>query len=229
MARLARLVVPGLAHLVVQRGHSGQSVFADTNDQQAYLNAVREAAASEAVQVHAWALLPTEVRLLLTPQAEPALGRFMQAVGRRYVSAYNRRHGRAGTLWDGRFRAAVVQPGLLCLLALRWVDGASAADAHTSTSTSTSTSATQRLGGPRDAWLTDPPEYWQLGNTPFEREAAYGQLLTLGLPPAEVAALCNAALASKALGTAAFLKGLGAAVQQRQTARPRGRPRRTPG
>jgi putative transposase len=190
MARLPRLALPGLAHLVIQRGHNGQTVFADATDREAYRAALAAASAVEPVRVHAWALLPTEVQLLATPTEPGALSRFMQAVNRRYVNAFNRRHGRSGTVWDGRFRAAVVEPGPLRLQALVLIDSAAASD----------TSAGQRLGGPRDPVLADPPEYWALGNTPFDREAAYRALLADGLPAATAAALRRAALGGWAAG-----------------------------
>jgi hypothetical protein len=56
-------------------------------------------------------LQPSEVLLLLTPATATALGALMQGLGRRYGAAFNRRHGRRGTLWAGRFRTAVVQAG----------------------------------------------------------------------------------------------------------------------
>ncbi|MBE0550719.1 MAG: transposase, partial [Rubrivivax sp.] len=193
MARLPRLVVSGQAHLLIQRGHSGAPVFTDDVDRAAYLAALRETAASERVQLHAYALLRAEVQLLATPAEPLALSRLMQALGRRYVAAHNRRHGRSGTLWDGRFRCGVVEPGATRLQALCLVDGASADPGVTS--------AAQRLGGPREALLSDPPEYWQLGNTPFEREAAYRTLLDTGLPPAAATSLRRAAPGGWAAGS----------------------------
>ncbi|HRC38884.1 MAG TPA: transposase, partial [Rubrivivax sp.] len=184
MARLPRLVVAGQAHFVVQRGHGGAPVFADDSDRAAYLAALREAAATERVQVHAHALLPGEVQLLVTPAEPAALSRLMQALGRRYVAAHNRRHGCRGTLWDGRFRCGVVEPGPTRLQALCLIDGAA--------TESGLTSAAHRLGAPRDALLVDPPEYWQLGNTPFEREAAYRGLLQASCSPAGSYRPCRA-------------------------------------
>jgi len=219
MARLARLVVAGQAHLIIQRGHGGAAVFADGIDRASYLAALREAAAAEQVQVHAYALLPSEVQLLATPVRPPALSRLMQALGRRYVAAHNRRHGRSGTLWDGRFRCAVVEPGAVRLQALCLVDGA-AAEAGLN-------SAPHRLGGPRDAWLVDPPEYWALGNTPFDREAAYRALLDAGVAPGAAAILRRAALGGWAAGSADFKAGLAAALSRPAQPRPRGRPRKT--
>jgi len=218
MARLPRLVVAGQAHLIVQRGHSGTAVFADEVDRAAYLAALREAAAAERVQVHAYALLPTEVLLLVTPAERLALSRLMQALGRRYVAAHNRRHGRSGTLWDGRFRCGVVEPGATRLQALCLIDGAAADPGITS--------AAHRLGGPREGLLIDPPEYWQLGNTPFEREAAYRRLLDTGVASAPAARLRSAALGGWAAGSADFRAGLAAATSRPTQPRPRGRPPR---
>lgn len=215
MARLPRLALPGYAHYVIQRGHNGQQVFLDAGDRAAYRAALVAAAGVERVQLHAAALLDGEVQLLVTPDEASGLSRFMQAVNRRFVAAFNRRQGRSGTLWDGRFRAAVVEPGPLRLQALVLVDGAAAPD---------STTAAQRLGGRRDAITIDPPEYWALGNTPFEREAAYRALLAEGVPLPTAEMLRRAALGGWAAGRSE-------AVQRAEdggrplTPRPRGRPR----
>ena len=221
MARLPRLALAGHTHYLIQRGHGslvGRGVFVDELDRSTFLTTLREAAAVERVQVHAYALLADEVQLLLTPAEAPALGRLMQALGRRYVSAYNRRHGHHGSLWDGRFRCAVVEPGATRLALLCLIDGQSAEVQVTS--------ARQRSGGSREAGLVDPPELWQLGNTPFEREAAYLALLNQGVPPAQAESLRRAALGGWAIGSPGFIAEV--AEMAARPARPRapGRPPR---
>ncbi len=218
MARLPRLVVPDHAHYLIQRGHPGRRVFVDQPDRQAGLAALREAAAATGVRLHAWALLDDEMQLLATPPDSAALSRFVQVVGRRYVSAYNRRHGLTGTLWEGRFRCAVVEPGATLRQVLLLVDGA-AADPGV-------TSAHLRLGSRADPLLVDLPEYWQLGNTPFEREAAYRSLLAAGLPASTAESLRRAAWGGWALGSAVFVAALGARIRRPMQARRPGRPRR---
>jgi putative transposase len=221
VARLPRLEWPGQLHLVVLRGHGALAdagVFADATDRQAFIGALREAAGVEAVQVHAYALLHDEVQLLVTPDAPGSLGRLIQAVGRRYVSAYNRRHGHRGSLWAGRFHSAVVEAGDPALAALRLVDGAS--------SEAVTTSAGHRTGVGRENWLIDPPEIWRLGNTPFEREAAYRALLAQEMPSAQADALRRAALGGWVLGSAAFIAAAENATARPATPRPRGRPRK---
>ena len=227
MARLPRLVLPGHAHWVIQRGHGGRPVFADQQDRQAFLLALCESALICDVAVLAWALLENEVQLLLVPANDTGLSRLMQAVGRRYVSAYHRRHGGAGTLWDGRFRCALVEPGATLLALLAAVDGLSVEPRHTS--------AAQRLGGgERHPAFTDPAEYWCLGNTPFEREAAYRRLMAEGPPAAEWMRWRQSALGGWAIGADAFSARVAQTsarpVRPRRPGRPRGTGRAgTPG
>ena len=227
MARLPRLVVAGQVHHVLQRGHNAQPVFVDDEDRQLYLRALQEAARAHAVQVHAYALLGHEVQLLLRPGAEAALSRTMQAVGRRYGAAFNRRHGRSGTLWEGRFRASVVQAGTHVLQCMLLIDALPARHGlAASPQAGRWASAPHRLGLRRDPLVTDPEEFWRLGNTPFEREAAYAALLMQGLEEAEVQRIQDAAAKGGALGSPEFLAETAAQSGRAVRPRVRGRPRR---
>jgi len=215
VARLPRLVIPGHAHYVVQRGHNGQPVFADEADRRSFLVCLREAVRDNALALHAYALNDADVHLLVTPPDEGALSRAIQQVGRRYVSAYNRRHARRGTLWDGRFRCGVVEPGPHRLAALLLVDGQPG-----------QTSAAHRTGGTREAAIEDPAEFWLLGNTPFDREAAYRTLLVQGVAPAMAEAIARAAAGGWVAGSARFVHSLGDSVPARHLQpRPAGRKR----
>lgn len=218
MARLPRLAFADQLHLVIQRAIDGRLAFVDEADRRACLNALRQAAQDERVAVHAYALLDHEVLLALTPREPAALSRLVQAVGRRYVSAYNRRHGRRGPLWEGRFRCAVIEPAL-ALEALVFVDGQS--------DTPGVTSAAHRTGGARDTLISDPPAYWRLGNTPFDREAGYRALLDRGLPASLADRLRQAALGGWVCGSPDFIAELEPAGVRPLHPRPRGRPRRS--
>lgn len=220
MARQHRLVLPGLAHLISLPALTGLHPFPGPEDRARFLTILRDAAAGEQVQVHAYALLPNELRMLATPPDASALSRWVQRMGRRYVSAYNRHHGRAGTLWSGRFRSTALEPGTWTLQALCYVDGASPEPSVTS--------AAHRSGGPRDASLVDPEAYWTLGNTPFERERAYTRLLSEPVPEARVARMRRCLTGGWVCGDEAFLRGLASSGTPRLSPRPRGRPVRRP-
>jgi len=218
MARLPRLVLAGQPHLVRLGTLDGRAACVDAEDRAQLLDALRQALAAEPMQLHAYALLEQELRLLVTPARAQALARFVQAIGRRYVRGYNRRHGRNGTLWDGRFRACAVEPGECLLDAMSWIEQ----DAQGLSS------AAHHVGAERDVLITDAPAYWQLGNTPFEREAAWRQRLAQGLGSDTVARLRSALFGGWPYGRAAFVAA--AAKPGRPAApRPRGRPRRNAG
>jgi putative transposase len=227
MARLPRLVLPGLPHHVILRAHAGQPVFGDEAEHRAHLEALREAAHTHHVAVHAYVQVPGEVQLLVVPERAEGLGRMMQSVGRRYGAWFNRRYQRSGSLWEGRYRAAVVEPETcfvdLCLyiealpvrlgLCGRPADWAWSSLAH-------------HLGQVRDPLLSEHAELWRLGNTPFEREAAYARRTEEGLGAARVQEIEATSGRGWALGTAAFLCRLAGEARRPVQPRPRGRPRR---
>ena len=221
MARQPRVVVPGLAHYVLLRGLPGTRIFVDDTDREDFLRALRGAVEGRAVQVHAYALLDDEVHLLLRPEEETGLARAVQTLGRRFVAGFNRRHGRSGTLWDGRYRTAVVEPGPQTLQAMTHIDARGGESPSSMTC-----SAAARTGGRREAVLRDPPEYWSLGNTPFDREAAYRALLGQPLPAASVQALAAAVRSGWVFGSADFTRQMAQALQRPMQPRARGRPRR---
>jgi len=224
VSRPPRLVAPGLAHHLLQQGHNAQPVFIDDDDRRAYLAALHEAARVHEVQLHAYALLDNQVQLLLRPPTAAALSRMMQALGRRYVAAFNRRHGRSGTLWAGRFRAAAVEDGAALRQSLLLIDGLASGREGIPWS-----SAPHRLGLQRDPLVVDPSEYWQLGNTPFEREGAYAALLGRGLDDAQTLRIEHAAAHGWALGSPQFLAQMALLLGRAVQPRPRGRPRRNLG
>lgn len=227
MARLPRLAVAGLPHLVCLPGHAGQTVFRDDDDRRQFLAALRESALQHGCAVHAYVLLDAEVWLLLTPHTAPALGLLMQGLGRRYVAGFNRRHGRSGTLWSGRFRASVVQPGAMGRVAMLAIDVLPAQLGMVLTADDFPwSSARHHLGGARDPVVTMGRSYWDLGNTPFEREAAYRRLIDEGLNAAEWQRVKAAAHTGWALGDAAFLSQLAEAAGRPVSPSARGRPRR---
>jgi putative transposase len=239
VARLPRFVLAGQPHYIVQQGHNGQPIVADDIDRQALLALLRDAAVTHKVDVHAWALLPGSVQLLATPRAEAAaLSRMMQTLGRRYVAQFNRRHGRSGTLFDGRFRLALLEPGRWLLDGMRFVEHqarlasgdmghAVEADGAGDDPGSRWSSAAHHLGLVVDPLVNDAPAFWALGNTPFEREAAWRRLSELPLPADCVAALSAAARRGRPLGSREFIAGLQGLDNERLlTSRPRGRPRK---
>lgn len=225
MARLPRLVVAGKLHHVVARGNNEQSVFVDDADRQQFLEWLRDAARQYRVAVHGYVLLPNRVQLLLTPADDLGLGKMMQAVGRRYVPYFNTRHRRSGSLWEGRYRATVLDADAYFMECLRLLDHlpVKAGLAADPVAYAWSSHA-HHLGLRRQPWLTDHAVYWKLGNTPFDRETAYQQF-SAHEPDRKLAdAIDVATHRGWALGSAAFKASLAKLTDRRLQPARRGRP-----
>lgn len=177
MARLPRQAIAGYPHHVIQRGHNRQRVFVDDADRRQYLAWLHEAGLAHGLTVHAYVLMDNHVHLLATPTRDDGLSRAMQDLGRRYVRWFNRRHGRSGTLWEGRFRSSLIEADRYLLACQRYIESnpvragmvAAAADWPWS-------SHRHHVGLVADPLVQPHATVWALGNTPFERESAYAAL-----------------------------------------------------
>lgn len=215
MARLPRLTVPGYPHHIIQRGNNRQPILVDDADRERLLAELRQHAGAQQVAVHSYVLMDNHLHLLATPATADGVPRMMQGLGRAYVRWFNRRHGRSGTLWEGRYRSTLIEAERYLLACMVYIDlnpvraGMVAAPADYPWS-----SHAHCVGLRVDPLVTPHPLYWALGNTPFAREHAYAQLVQSGLAPDQQARLASAAHSGWALGEADFVTEL-----QRRTAR----------
>lgn len=229
MARLARLALAGCVHHVLQRGIDRRPIFRDPTDFRRMLEDLAAVARQGPLAVHAYVLMPDHFHLLVTPADARALSRSMQSLGRRYVRWFNGRHARAGTLWEGRFRSTVLEPERYLLDCMRYVEMNPVRSALVAEAASYPwSSLAHHLGLRIDPLVTDPPQFWSLGNTPFERQAAYGRLCAAPLDPSELALIRSSLQRGWPLGTREFLDALARKTPRALERRPVGRPRRKP-
>jgi putative transposase len=226
MARLPRLTLPGYPHHLIQRSHTGVALFPEESDY-AYMHAVLvEQARQHGVAVHAYVLLPSRFQLLATPRAEDSLARMMQGVGRSYVRHFNAHTGRRGTLWEGRFRSAPLQPEKYLMDCMSYLDALPVRASLVQEAAQWAWSSHGHYTGLRSDRLVAPhPVYWQLGNTPFARELAYADRVAAGLPEARAHAFDDTALHGWVLGDEAFLADIQQRAERRVSRSQPGRPR----
>ena len=221
-------MVPGHVHLIIHRGRSGVPVFRDAADLHSYVRALADAALSARVAIHAYALLPTEVRLLVSPEDAGGLALLMQAAGRRYVRSFNQKHACTGTPWEGRFRSSVIEAEAYFLPCLRFVERASDPLIGPGAVPGLGSSAAHHLGLRVDPLIADHPALWSFGNTPFERHAAYRRYVEQAPDEGEVAVILHAALNGWVLGSREFAETVADQTGRRPQRARRGRPRRLP-
>lgn len=225
MARLPRLTLPGYPHHVIQRGNNRQAIFVDRADFEAMLALLHEHSRKFEVAVHAYVLMDNHFHLLATPSTADGLPQMMQSIGRSYVRYFNGRHGRTGTLWEGRYRSTVIEAERYLLACMAYIDlnpvragiAARAVDYPWS-------SHAHWLGLRSDRLLTTHALYWALGNTPFAREAAYAALVQAGLGEKQLDALTQSALSGWALGEPGFVADLQKLTPRRVSKAKPGRP-----
>jgi putative transposase len=122
MARLPRYVLPGQPQHVIQRGNNrGVTFFAD-EDYSFYLDRLKEACTKHGCAVHAYVLMTNHVHLLLTPDTSSSIAKVMQSVGRRYVQHINYTYRRTGTLWEGRYKATLIDSEQYLLTCSRYIE-----------------------------------------------------------------------------------------------------------
>jgi putative transposase len=226
MSRLPRLYIPGMPQLILQRGNNRNAVFTDDADFHQYRQHLREAAREAGVALHAYVLMPDHAHLLVTAPTEAAAGNMMQRLGRRYVRWFNDRHFRSGTLWEGRYRSTVLAPDYWLLPASRYIElnpvrnVLVASPEHYRWS-----SCRHHLGLEPDPLISDHALYWGLGNTPFDRQAAYRALLDAGSASDELDSLRYAAHRGWMLGQTS-VDNAEAVSNRRVAPLPKGRPRK---
>jgi putative transposase len=120
MARLARLVVPGLPHHVTQRGNGRARTFFEDDDYALYRRLLARACAEANVEVWAWCLMPNHVHLILVPADEEGLRRALSRTHRAYAGIIHARRKRTGHFWQGRFGSVVMDEAHLAV-AVRYV------------------------------------------------------------------------------------------------------------
>jgi putative transposase len=120
MARLARIVIPGLPHHVTQRGNRREAIFFQDGDHEVYLDLLAEQTLKAGVAVWAYCLMPNHVHLILKPAHRGDLGQAVGEAHRRYTNFINARGRWTGHLFQSRF-ASVVLDDLHLIRAVRYV------------------------------------------------------------------------------------------------------------
>ncbi len=226
MPRRARIVFPGLPLHVVQRGNNKATCFFDDEDRRFYLHHLERLSRQVTCEVHAYCLMTNHVHLLVTPRQAESSGQLFRRLHLLHSQYINRKRGRTGSLWEGRFRSCVVESETYLLHCYRYIESnpVRAGLARDPGDYPWSSYAANALGSP-SSLLTDHEEYVRLGACASERRANYRRLFD---GAGEAAKIREATNGNFPLGSAAFLERLGNALGRRVTRGQAGRPVRQP-
>ena len=133
-----------------------------------------KAALREGRAVHAYVLMTHHVHLLVTPATAGSIGRVMQSLGRRYVRYINDRYHRTGTLWEGRYKACLVEDSGHLMRCHRYIE-LNPLRAAMVTNPADYPWSSHRCDayGEHDLLVSQHAAYLSLSSNPVERQQAY--------------------------------------------------------
>ncbi|WP_353267006.1 transposase [Gemmatimonas sp.] len=201
MPRLPRFIQAGVPVHHVLRGNNRAGIFVDDRDRLLYRDLLLEGVRRFECLVHAYVFMSNHTHLLLTPATRDGVSLLTQWMGRKYVTAFNRRHRRTGTLWEGRFRSSVVGSARYFLACSRYIDQNPVRAGIVRAPDEYPWSSFSRLAfGTPDDLVTEHAEYRNLGRTIGERQRAYFELCTPPVDSALVLDIRRATRRGKPLG-----------------------------
>ena len=225
MARLSRFFVPGIPLHVIQRGNNRERVFKSVADYNAYLKWLTEASKRHGCAIHAYVLMSNHVHLLVTSASAESLPKMCQSLGRRYVQYVNTTYQRTGTLWEGRYRATLIDSEAFFLTCCRYIElNPVRAEMVAHPRSYRWSSYPFQAEGKSDIVVTPHALYHQLGKTAVERQKAYRELFRRHLNGETLTAIREATNKAWVLGSDRFKARLAKKIDRQISPLPRGRP-----
>lgn len=216
MARLSRFVIPGQPQHVIQRGNNRQNIFRAVSDYKYYLEKLTDAAEKHQCEIHAYVLMTNHVHLLITPQTEDGIGKMMQMLGRYYVQYFNKKYNRTGTLWEGRYKATLIDTENYFLICMRYIElnPVRAKGMVSDPADYRWSSYSYNAGGQNNSLITPHSEYKRLGKTMKERLSRYSDLFNLHIPEVKLDEIREATNKAWVLGSSGFKKRMSKKIER---------------
>ena len=228
MARQPRFALPGQPQHVIQRGNNRDITFVDTEDYCFYLDTLGAACRRFGCAVHAYVCMTNHVHLLMTPRSETGISQVMQSLGRKYVQYFNFRYQRTGTLWEGRFKASLIDAEAYLLVCYRYIElnPVRAGMVQHPAEYPWSSYRRNALGEP-DAQVTEHDLYRRLAKDAQVKLAAYRALFNAQIPATMLDAIREATNKAWVLGNARFRERLEAMCERQAAPKSRGGDRKS--
>jgi putative transposase len=230
MPRRPRLNLASVPLHVIQRGNNRQACFFAEEDYRFYLYWLKKGAEKYGCDIHAYVLMTNHVHLLLTPRAKTSASGLMQSLGRRYVQYVNRIYKRSGTLWEGRFKASLVNAEEYLLLCYRYIELNPARAGMVQDPSAYPWSSYRSHGlGERDELIRDHQLYLTLGANTEERQRAYRELFRSQMDETALTEIRKATNRELVMGNERFRQEIEQALGNRVEPRKRDRRKGTDG
>lgn len=202
MSRAPRYVLPNVPLHITQRGNNRIQLFMDERDFALELAIIKETCCVNDCELHAYVLMSNHVHLLVTPRYKEGPSRMMQSMEIRYGRYFNKQNARTGTLWEGRFRSAVIKDSRYFLCCSRYIEMNPVRAGMVNDPRDYRWSSFHRNAlGLSDPLITPHPIHNSMGSDNTRRCARYRALFQYSLEPAVCTEIRNATRACSFVGT----------------------------
>jgi putative transposase len=207
MARLPRYVLVGQLQHVIVRGNNREPIFYAEEDCRFYLETLKKACTKHQCDVHAYVLMTNHVHLLITPNKSDGLSKVIQMLGRYYVQYFNYTYQRTGTLWEGRYKATLIDSENYALGCYRYIElnPVRAGMVDHPSEYPWSSYASNALGKTNEL-VVEHALYKRLGQNSQRRCEAYRALFDVAVPQKAIEEIREATNKSWVLGSDFFKK-----------------------
>ncbi len=229
MPRKPRFYLPNYPVHIVQKGHNKNNVFSENDDYQAYLDWLLEGSEWYEVPIHAYALLPNEIHILTSPPNKESASRMMQYQGRCYVPYFNARYGKSGTIWQGRYKAALLDAESYLLNCMLYIENLPVKEGLVKSAGAYKWSSYKfNAQGRKNPLITSHDIYKNIGRGDKARQAKYTTMSKAGISDEMKAEIMASWQTGTPLGPDSFKKMVERKLKIKVGHSSRGRPRKTP-
>ena len=228
MARLPRMVIAGQPQHIIVRGNNRSEIFCCEDDYRFYLDKLQAACIKHDCQIHAYVLMTNHVHLLMTPLSETGLSKTLQMLGRYYVQYFNYCYQRSGTLWEGRYKATLIDSESYLLTCMRYIElnPVRAVMVETPADYPWSSYHNNALEQ-ADELVTPHAEYVRLGLDDHERRSAYQALFSQAISETHINEIRDATNKAWVLGDNRFKESIQSKLTRRLEPAARGGDRKS--
>ena len=228
MARLPRYFIKNQPQHLIQRGNNRGVIFGTDEDYEFYLECLREASEANGLKIHAYVLMTNHVHLLASPTEETSISKTFQSVGRRYVQYFNYHYNRTGMLWEGRYKATLIDSSGYLLTCMRYIEmnPVRTKDLAKHPKDYRWSSYGYNALGKNNQIITPHNEYKKLGRLEKDRFTAYQQLFRQQLSENTLSEIRDSTNKGWVLGSESFKNKVEKLTNRRTKPKPKGRPKK---
>lgn len=226
MARLPRYYIKNQPQHIIQRSIDSKDIFIQDDDYLNYYEWLQIAADQHKLKVHAYIFMPKQVHLLATPSTENSISKTLQSLGRNYVQYYNNTYDHSGSIWEGRYRATILDSKEYLLTCSRYIETNGVRNGLAEHPRDYYWSSYgYNAGKEDDPLITEHRIYKALGKTENERNKNYRAAFKKPISGELASHIHDSTIKGWALGDRKFIAKIEKTSNRRVTPLPRGRPR----